>query len=142
MRIISQQELIDKLFNHPYDNNPDYHAAMSVVYLSDDGRLLIGYWHAPEGEIEIDYGINIEFNYVISGKIRLSCPDGTEVSAGPGDIIECGGDGSKIKYRIEEYAKTLFIVYPLSQEDVEFVSGMRDKNEKIKFERRRQSSTS
>lgn len=72
MRIISQNELTKKLFDHPYANSPEYHAGMSVVHISDDGRLLIGYWHAPKGEVEINYGINVEYNYVISGKFLLS----------------------------------------------------------------------
>lgn len=133
MRIISQNELTKKLFDHPYANSPEYHAGMSVVHISDDGRLLIGYWHAPKGEVEINYGINVEYNYVISGKISVIDSDGNSFFASAGDIIECGGKKGAVKYHIQEYAKTLFVVYPQSKEDLEFVLSIQSENNPIKF---------
>lgn len=134
MRIITQKELTEKLFDHPYTNSPNYHAAMSVVHMSSDGKLLIGYWHAPEGEVIIDYGMNVEYNYVIEGKFELLCDDGRILSARAGDIIECGGQACNVTYRIKEYAKTVFIVYPQSAEDVAFVQRIQAAKGSLEFQ--------
>ncbi len=131
MRIISRDEMKKALFDHPYKDSPDYHAAMSVVYLSQDKRMLIGYWTAPEGKVSIRYGENVEHNYVIRGKIKIHCQDGTILNAVPGDVIECGG--KDVIYEIEEYAETLFIVYPQGKEDIEFVKKIKEEAGEVKF---------
>ena len=133
MKLITQKELTGNLFNHPYENNHDYFAAMSVVHISDDGKMLIGYWHAPVGEVKLDYGANIENIYVIKGKMRLVKPDGTEVVASAGDILQCGGDYESVNCIVEEYVKALFIVYPQTEDDLAFVKRIEEKNEKPKF---------
>lgn len=131
MRIIKREEMIEQLFDHPYVDSPDYHAAMSVVYLSRDKKLLIGYWTAPEGKAAIRYGENVEHNYVIRGKISVHCQDGTVLTAVPGDVIECSGQD--VVYEIEEFAETLFIVYPQGKEDVDFLEKIQEINGKVNF---------
>ena len=131
MRIINHEEMKAQLFDHPYNNSLDYHAAMSVVYLSHDKKLLIGYWTAPEGKVSIRYGENIEHNYIIREKISVHCQDGTILTAVPGDVIECSGQD--VVYDIEEYAETLFIVYPQEKEDVDFLEKIQEINGKVNF---------
>lgn len=132
MRIIKQEELKKKLVDHPYADAPDYHAAMALVHLSEDERMLIGYWKAPEGKVPIHYGDNIEYNYVIRGKITVHEQDGRTLTAEKEDIIEC--KGRDVIYEIEEYAQTLFIVYPQSTEDVRELKNILEAAGKVLFE--------
>ena len=133
MRVISQNELTKALFHHPYDTAPNYRAAMSVVHLSSDDKLLVGYWHAPAGEVELAYGENREYNYVIRGEIQVVREDGTSLIAREGEIIECGGAEETVLFRIRQYAVTLFIVYPQSGRDASFVRRLQARNEPPHF---------
>ena len=133
MRVISQKELTEKLFDHPYENSPDYRAAMSVVDISSDGKLLIGYWHAPKGRVKLGYGENKEHIYIITGKLRMLSSDGGEILAASGDTIQCGGKAEEIECIIEEYVKALFIVYPQSEADLDFVHHIEALNGELQF---------
>ena len=134
MKLITQKDLCDALFGHPYENDPAYSAAMSFVHISGDGKLLIGYWHAPVGEVRLDYGKNIENIYVIQGRMKLVKPDGTEVAAASGDILQCGGDSESVNCVVEEYVKALFIVYPQTEEDLAFVRKIEKENSSLRFQ--------
>ena len=134
MKLITQKELSDALFGHPYVNNPDYFAAMSIVHISEDGKLLIGYWHAPKGEVRLDYGLNIENIFVIQGRLKLVKSDGKEIVAVAGDILQCGGDSESVNCIVEEYVKALFIVYPQTEEDLAFVRKIEKENSPLRFE--------
>ncbi len=124
MRIITQQNLHEALFLHPYDNTT-YCAKMSIVSLAADHRQLIGYWEAPEGEVDIEYGENVEYNLVLEGELELERTDGTCETAKQGDIIECGGKSDRhIIFRVKKAVKTLFIVYPLTEADAAHVLNM------------------
>ena len=132
MRIITEDALIKELFDHPYEDTA-YRAAMSVVHLSPDKSLLIGYWHAPEGSVEISYGSNVEYNYVIEGVITIETEQGGCFTAKAGDIIECGGGNNTCIYHIKEYAKTLFVVHPMSSEEADVVSSMQTACDPVGF---------
>lgn len=132
MRIIKQEELKKKLVDHPYADVPDYHAAMTLVHLSEDEKMLIGYWEAPEGKVPIHYGNNVEYNYVIRGKITVCEQGGRKQTVEKGDIIEC--KGRDVVYEIEEYTQTLFIVYPQSEEDVRELKNILEAAGKVLFE--------
>ena len=131
MRIITQKELADKLFDHPYANNPDYHAAMSVVYISPDGKLLIGYWHAPAGEITLDYGLNVENIFLIEGSMTLENTNGEVAVGHAGDLLQCGGQNESVQCVVHEYVKALFIVYPQTEEDLAFVRKIEAENKPV-----------
>ncbi len=124
MKIITQEELKEALRDHPYAANPDYHAAMSVVHMSSDGKMLIGYWHAPRGRVKIQYGENTEHIYLLNGVLNITDEKGQCISARAGDIICCGGDNLCVEYEVEEYVTALFFVYPQDEEGADFVRGL------------------
>lgn len=131
MRIIKQKELKKNLVDHPYGDGQDYHAAMTLVHLSGDEKLLIGYWEAPKGKVQISHGNSIEYNYVIRGRVTVYKQGGKKITAEQGDIIEC--ESGSITYEIEDYAETLFIVYPQSAEDVEELKRILGAAGKVRF---------
>lgn len=134
MRIITKKSLISALFDHPYVNNPDYHAAMSVVYISPDNKLLIGYWHAPVGQVKLEYGMNVENIYLIEGAMSLQGEDGEIIKGNSGDLLQCGGQCERLECIIHENVKALFIVYPQTEDEIAFVRNMESTNAPLSLE--------
>jgi uncharacterized cupin superfamily protein len=123
MKVVHGISMSENAVDHPYETNPDYESRINPFHYASDKRLVAGYWEAPVGWFEAGMGEQCELNFVIEGEIQLES-EGRSISAKRGDcfILE---SGEEVKWNIVKPIKTFFVLYPASEEVLEFFENLR-----------------
>ena len=124
MNVISKENLIKNLVNHPYDSNPEYFAKVNIFYYSPDGKFAAGYWEAPKGWFNAEIEGFSEIDFIIEGEIEAVSEDKTKtVVAKQGDcfLIE---NGDRFLWKINNKTKAVFFIYPLTEKIKNFIQSL------------------
>ncbi|OHD69100.1 MAG: hypothetical protein A2177_08360 [Spirochaetes bacterium RBG_13_68_11] len=127
MKVFSKEFLAGNLYVHPYDSNPDYFSYVSFFNYSPDGKTASGYWEAPKGWLEFTFSGFEELNYVIEGEVEITnLETGEKIVAKPGDVYLIK-DGDHVRWTMTKFTRTVFWVYPLTQQIRDMISSWKKK---------------
>ena len=137
MEIIDRNFLIENVVDHTYENaqlygqsNMDYVAKVNFFYFSEDKKVCVGYWEAPEGRFDFLLNDFDEVDYIIEGDLDI-ISNGKTFKVQKGDCISLKS-GDKVKFDIKKLAKVIFFIYPVTKELTElFDSFLRGKSNSI-----------
>ncbi len=119
MRLISKDELRERMVDHPYDSNPDLLARVNFFYTSSDGKLTIAYYESPVGWHNVEVRGFEEIDYVLEGEVHLVSDTETVVAkTGDAFIIE---DGDKFRWHMAAPSRMIFFIYPIAREISELI---------------------
>jgi len=119
MKIITKQELITKLVDHPYDTNPSLVAKVNFFYYSEDKRMAMAYYESPVGWFDVTVEGFEEIDYVIEGEVELRSATET-ISARAGDCFHIK-DGDNFRWTMIKPSKMIFFIYPLTKDINELI---------------------
>ena len=75
---------------------------------ADDGSVASGLWECPPCDLMIDhYPVN-ETMTILSGQLRITGPDGSEESFGPGDVVFVR-KGASFRWTITAHLKKAYM---------------------------------
>ena len=114
MKVITREELINGMVDHPYDNNPELIAKVNFFYFSDDGKLAIAYYESPPGWFDVEVEGFTEIDYVLEGEVEL-ITNSVSIKAEAGDCFQIQ-DGDKFRWKMNEFSRMLFFIYPITRD--------------------------
>jgi ethanolamine utilization protein EutQ (cupin superfamily) len=121
MKIIGHNSLVENVIDHPYKNahlydqsTIDYVAKVNFFYISEDKKVCIGYWEAPEGWFDFSLNAFNETDYIIDGELDIISNSET-FKAKSGDCVLLK-DGDKVRFSIKKLVKAIFFIYPVTKE--------------------------
>lgn len=120
MKVITKDELIQKLVDHPYETNPDLVARVNFFYFSPDQKLAVAYYESPPGwfDVEVD-GFN-EIDYILEGEVELISKN-VRLLAQKGDCFQIQ-HGDKFRWQMNKESRMLFFIYPLTRQIQELIA--------------------
>jgi len=114
MKLISKDELVKGMVDHPYESNLDLTAKVNFFYLSKDRKMAVAYYESPPGWFDVEVNGFDEIDYILEGEVELiSDAEVLTVKAGDCFLIQ---DGDKLRWRMTKFSKMIFFIYPLTEE--------------------------
>jgi uncharacterized cupin superfamily protein len=128
MRLFDSQILKNEAVIHPYENNPEFKGLINTFFYSKDKKALAGYWEAPRGWFTTEIGEQSELNFIIEGEIDIINleDENKKISAKKGDVFLVER-GDKVKWVINEPLKTIYFIYPSSEQLTGFFESFQEK---------------
>lgn len=119
MRLMTKDDMLQGLQDHPYDTNPDLMAKVNFFYTSPDGKLTMAYYESPVGWHDVEVSGFEEIDYVLEGEVELvSETESIVAKAGDAFLIE---EGDKFRWHMRKPSRMIFFIYPLTKEISEFI---------------------
>lgn len=119
MKVISRQELIREMVDHPYDSNPDLTAKVNFFFFSKDRKMAMAYYESPQGWFDVEIEGFEEIDYVLEGEVRLSSATET-LTARAGDCFLIQ-DGDRFRWEMVKPSKMVFFIYPITRDIRELI---------------------
>lgn len=135
MKIIDHNALIKNVIDHPYENTHlygqklDYVAKVNFFYFSEDKKVCIGYWEAPEGWFDFSLNDFDEIDYIIEGELEI-ISNGETFKVKTGDCVLLK-NGDKVRFNVKKLLKVIFFIYPVTKEVTDLIGSFK-KNDQIK----------
>ena len=120
MKVISKEEIMREMVDHPYESNTDLVAKVNFFYFSEDRKLAIAYYESPKGWFDAEVKGFDEIDYVLEGEVELIPESGEKMTVREGDCFLIQ-DGDKFRWRMKKFSKMIFFIYPLTSEIEELI---------------------
>ncbi len=114
MKVITRDELIKGMVDHPYDTNPDLVARVNFFYFSMDHKMVVAYYESPPGWFDVEVKGFDEIDAVLEGEVELISGEET-LTARAGDCFLIQ-DGDKFRWQMTRPSKMFFFIYPLTRQ--------------------------
>lgn len=114
MKIITQEDLVQGMVDHPYDTNPDLLARVNFFYFSQDRKLALAFYESPPGWFDVEVSGFEEIDYVLEGEVEL-ISEAQTLTARAGDCFLIQ-DGDKLRWRMTRDSRMIFFIYPLTRQ--------------------------
>ncbi len=119
MHVITKEELIARMVDHPYESNPELVARVNFFFTSADEKMTMAYYEAPAGWFDVEVSGFDEIDYVLEGEVEL-VSDEQRLTARAGDCFHIQ-DGDKFRWHITKPSKMIFFIYPITQDIAELI---------------------
>ncbi|MEJ2302370.1 MAG: cupin domain-containing protein [Anaerolineales bacterium] len=129
MKVITRDELIQGMVDHPYDTNPDLVAKVNFFYFSKDRKMAMAYYESPPGWFDVEVSGFDEIDAILEGEVELISGEAT-LTAKQGDCFLVQ-DGDKFRWRMTRDSKMIFFIYPLTKEIEDLITSFYREREGI-----------